>query len=630
MSAPPVSQPFTLRISPDLGLPAQAVTSTIVALGGKGMGKTNLGAVLLEELSAASLRWCMLDPLGVSWGIRFAADGKRPGVPCLHLGGVRGDIPIEPDGGAAVADIVVEEPRLNVLVDFSRNGRGEMWSYGQKIRFAGAFAHRLFQRQGDQVDGRRRAPLFVCLDEAARYIPQAFPAGERDLAQCVGAWTQLVEEGRNVGIGVGLLTQRSARINKAVTELADALFAFRTVGPNSMDAILAWLGEHVEKKRIAALAEQIRALPRGRALVVSPGWLKFEGVVNIRLRRTLDSSATPEGEALPAAHGPGAVPPDLVAIRARLAAVIERQRENDPAVLKDRIRALTREVERLKDAEPLAPAAPAFDPSHLEADVRGHVENLRRAGETLSRTSDAIRADLQRILDQGLFDLRESERFFLRLADDLETAAAPSVHDGNPLTLSNLPAGRPRPMPPAPTSAPRAPVNTPEPLALVAPPARGRQGILDALAYAEWIGQADLDKDSIAFLTSSSPTSSTFTGNLAALLKDGLIAYPRQGAAQLTPAGRRAAVRPAKPPTSRELHASLLKRLPESRAALLRELIRLYPRPIAREALAAAVGVSAGSSTYTGNLAALLKLGVVVAPGRGEVAAAPLLFVEGR
>jgi len=197
-----------LRIAAGLSLPESLVTSTIVAYGGKGMGKTNLAAVLVEELSAAGLRWAWLDPLGVSWGLRHSIDGTGRGVECLILGGTRGDIPIFPEGGAAVADVVIEES-TNVLVDFSRRPTGEMWSIGEKIRFVTAYALRLFQRQGEQIGNRRRVPLFQVLDEAARYIPQISRAGDVDIAKCLGAWEQLVEEGRNIGLGVGLFTQRS-------------------------------------------------------------------------------------------------------------------------------------------------------------------------------------------------------------------------------------------------------------------------------------------------------------------------------------------------------------------------------------------------------------------------------------
>ena len=93
-----------LCISQNLSLPLDTVTSTIVVYGGKGMGKTNFGSVVVEELTRIGLRWSYLDPLGVVWGLRHSADGKQPGLECLILGGVHGDIPIEPTAGTVVAD----------------------------------------------------------------------------------------------------------------------------------------------------------------------------------------------------------------------------------------------------------------------------------------------------------------------------------------------------------------------------------------------------------------------------------------------------------------------------------------------------------------------------------------------
>lgn len=322
-----------LVISNVLALPPDTVTSTLIVYGGKGMGKTVFGAVVAEELDKVSYRWSWLDPLGVSWGITHSADGKGPGVKCLILGGIHGDIPIYPDSGLAVADTVVEES-CNVLVDFSRTSTGKMWSVGERIRFATAYARRLFERQGEIIRGRRREPLMQFLDEGARYIPQIVPAGSPDLALCVSAWQQLVEEGRNVGVGVCVLTQRSARINKDVAELADAMVAFRTVGPKSRAAVMDWLGDHVEKERLKDLSDQVRKLPKGSALIVSPGWLEFEGVVPIRMRRTFDSSDTPKpGKKMRTARGPGAKP-NLEKIRARMAETIERAKAEDPKEIK--------------------------------------------------------------------------------------------------------------------------------------------------------------------------------------------------------------------------------------------------------------------------------------------------------
>jgi len=374
----------SLHISSALSLPPTAVTSTLVVYGGKGMGKTNFGSVLVEELARLRLRWAWLDPLGVSWGLRHSSDGKGPGIECLILGGPHGDIPIDPEGGAAVADVVVEES-VNVLIDFSRKTNGEMWSIGERIRFVTEYTRRLFQRQGDLVKGARREPLFQVLDEAARFVPQTMPSSNPEIAKCVGAWQQLVEEGRNIGLGVALISQRSARMNKDVSELADAMFAFRTVGPNSLAAVLDWLGEHVPKDRIKDLSEQVRRLPVGSALCVSPGWLDFEGVIPIRARTTFDSSATPKaGERSRAVRGEGAKP-DLELIRERMAQTIEKAKADDPKFLRKRIAELQREVAK-KPA-----AAPAPTVAHVEVRVMGDLlRRLSRANSTLTDLGDQL------------------------------------------------------------------------------------------------------------------------------------------------------------------------------------------------------------------------------------------------
>jgi hypothetical protein len=43
------------------------------------------------------------DPVGVTWGLRAAANGKDPGRPIIVMGGDHGDVPLE---GAAVGDLV--------------------------------------------------------------------------------------------------------------------------------------------------------------------------------------------------------------------------------------------------------------------------------------------------------------------------------------------------------------------------------------------------------------------------------------------------------------------------------------------------------------------------------------------
>src|SRR3990167_1710658 len=103
-----------LHVSPDLALPLDTVTSTLVVYGGKGMGKTNLGSVLVEELTKARLRWCALDPLGGWYGLRPSGDGEGPGIEHVVIGGPHADLPLLPTGGIVTAEFVVDET-VNVV-----------------------------------------------------------------------------------------------------------------------------------------------------------------------------------------------------------------------------------------------------------------------------------------------------------------------------------------------------------------------------------------------------------------------------------------------------------------------------------------------------------------------------------
>lgn len=603
-----------LRIAPGLALPLDAVTSTLIAYGGKGMGKTNLGSVLVEELARCGLRWSWLDPLGVSWGLRHSADGAGPGVECLILGGLHGDVPIEPAGGAAVADVVVEES-TNVLIDFSRKPSGEMWSIGEKIRFVTAYALRLFQRQGEIVSGRRRDPIFQVLDEAARYIPQIIPSGAKELAESVGAWNQLVEEGRNVGIGVGLLTQRSARMAKSVSKLADAMIAFRTVGPNSLTAILDWLGEHVEKERIKDLAATVRSLDRGQALVVSPGWLKFEGVVKVRMRETFDSSATVKhGERTRTARGEGAKP-DIAKIRERMAAFVEKAKAEDPRELRKTIAELRQKVSALEKGKPAPPAPKAprvvEKPVVRDAQIKRLEAAIRAAAkiadETLRAASDrvaAAAADLKVALGKAT----------------APAAPAPPMGRGIAALIPDRPVSRPAPVAARPPRSPR--VNE-EPSGVT--PAQQR--ILDALAWLESVGLRSANRTQLALLADQSPTSSSYANNLGALRSAGLVDYGAGSTVFLSEKGRSAANETDEQPTSESIQRSIISRLSPAKARILQALIDAYPAGLTRPELAARSEQSATSSSFANNLGSLRSLGVIDYRV-GEVVALPVLFVE--
>jgi hypothetical protein len=625
-----------LRISEDLALPIDAVTSTLIIYGGKGMGKTNFGSVLIEELNRAGLRWSVLDPLGVWWGLRHSKDGKGPGIQCLILGGVRGDIPIEPTAGAVAADLVVDED-ASVIIDFSRKPSGEMWSVGEKIRFVTDYTHRLFQRQGELIDGRRREPIFQILDEAARYIPQVIPSGSLDLAKCVGAWEQLVEEGRNIGIGVGLLTQRSARMNKSVSEVADAIFSFRIVGPRSIDAIVDWLGEHVEKERIKGLVQTIRSLDVGRCLLVSPGWLKFEGVITIRGRETFDSSATPKpGERAKRVTGKAATP-DLAKYAERMKATIEKAKESDPRELKARIKKLQAELATTKQVvlqQTKSVAQPADERVLKNAVHDAVLQTLAVRDEDWMRAIRDYQIGLnKRVLDSLGTIAATIERYPFRQPKHIsklsvEVLKKPATGEVSPRAIPQGISGKTNPV--------AAREETPElssgkgeaPAHSNGEVTRPQMRILAELAMFESLRISPVPKKMLAAASGVSHSSSGYDKNLSTLRTKGLIDYPGPGMIALSDAGRAVAPHPDTPVDPQAMLERCREVTSGPQFRILEELFAAYPEAMDRTTLAEKVRQSETSSGYDKNLSTLRTAGMIEYPAQGQVKAANWLYLE--
>lgn len=581
----------TLHISDDLSLPPETVTSTLIVYGGKGMGKTNLGAVLVEELYRAKLRWCVLDPMGVWWGLRHAKDGKGRGIECLILGGAHGDIPIEPTGGAVAADLVVDED-ANVIIDFSRKPNGETWGVGEKIRFITDYGQRLFQRQGGLVNGKRREPIFQVLDEAARFIPQMIRAGQPELAQCLSVWAQMVEEGRNFGLGVCLLTQRSARLNKDVAELADAMIAFRTVGPNSIGAVMDWMGEHVPKDRIKELVEKVRSLPVGRCLVVSPGWLNLEAIVQIRPRQTFDSSATPKpGESAKRVTGEAAKP-DLDKYAARMKETIERVKQNDPSELKRTITALQKQLAAKPSAagKTVTKEVKIVDPRSIAQAVN------KRDGEWKKSLTD-----FKRLIAGVAF-----------------VPPLPFVIDGIVIHNGNLP-------PPSTQYQPRvaAPVQSMQKLKAESNgDVHLKPGALRMLvACATWYPKV-IREGQVAAQAGVKRGSGTFSSYKSNLVTAGLVSV-NNGEWSITDAGMEqiGSGAPSSPQNTEEVLAIWKPKLKPGAIRMLDVLLSHAGRAIEVEQLSEESGIASGSGTFSSYLSNLATAGLITKPQKGMVAA---------
>jgi DNA helicase HerA-like ATPase len=127
----------SLNLAPSFSIPLEAATQTFAILAKRGSGKTYTALVMVEEMLKAGLQTVMVDPVGVCWGLRVAANGKDAGLPIVVLGGEHGDLRIEATSGAAIAEFVVEEGQ-SVVLDLSAFSGNEM------IQFVTDFAETLY------------------------------------------------------------------------------------------------------------------------------------------------------------------------------------------------------------------------------------------------------------------------------------------------------------------------------------------------------------------------------------------------------------------------------------------------------------------------------------------------------
>ena len=361
---------MNLRLSQGLELPVDAVTQTFAILGVRGTGKTNTGVVLVEELLAAHQQVVVLDPVDVWWGIKSAASG--PGFPVPIIGGDHGDVPLEATAGQLIADFVVDN-RASAVLSLRHLGMNE------QRRFSAEFARRLYDRKGR---GDLRSPLMLVIDEADEFAPQRIPPGGEAM---FGAFDRLVRRGRSSGIGVTLISQRPQVLNKDVLTQMEILIAHRVLHKLDRKALEEWVAAHDAKGKGDEFLGSLSTLNRGEAWVWSPSFLDIFQRVQIRPRKTFDSSATPkagEQQSLPTVTAPV----DLEKLRASIRETIERTKEDDPRELRAKIAELKRALESRIEK-------PILEDSQIQG-LRESIEALDRAIVRVVECASPINAAL--------------------------------------------------------------------------------------------------------------------------------------------------------------------------------------------------------------------------------------------
>lgn len=585
---------MTVRISPELELPDDVVTQPCAILARRGAGKTYTASVLAEELIANQLPVVILDPLGVCWGLRASADGTKPGLPVTILGGDHGDVPLEETGGKVVANFVVDHPGAYVL-DLSGFA-----SNAAQDRFATDFAETLYRAKG-----RERSALHLIVDEADSFAPQRPRDGQQRM---LGAFEAIVRRGRSRGLGITMISQRPAVLNKNVLSQIECLIALQVTAPQDRKALDDWAaGWSTPEERKAFLAA-LATLQIGQAWIWSPTWLQVFQPVTIRRRTTFDSSATPKA-------GERAVEPrvladvDLDALKTEMAATIEKARADDPKLLRARIAELEREL-RARDAAPAEVVAFTVVPdatAHALIAAHGTLQELQLHARPLLTLLEGVPA----LIQQARIGIEAIPEDVPDVAPTPPTSPSrrPSSPNSRPTSPSRGADASRAPRETAPAPVQRRPA--PAPATTSAAPDRlgkGERTVLDVLAqYPDGRTYNEL-----AFLAGYSAKASTLGVILSNLRKAGLV-EPGNQPVRPTPEGLDMVGGAVQRPTGAALLDQWLAhpRMGAGERTVLRTLIDAYPDDLSHDELCARTDYSPTASTIGVILSKLRKLGLV-------------------
>lgn len=579
-----------LQISKTFALPLDVAGEAIAILATRGAGKSFTSAVLIEEFYAAQVQTVTIDPTGVYWGLRSDAKGTGEGLPIIVLGGAHGDVPLAETAGKLIADLVVDTGQSLVL-DLS-----DFESDGAQCRFMTDFAERLYRRKA-----RSRTTLHLIVDEADEFAPQQPQAKE---ARMVGAMAKLVRRGRSRGIGLTLITQRSASLNKNMLDLVETLLLMRMLGPRDRDAANGWIKHKNLADELGVLAS-LPSLPTGTAWVWSP----LRGVLEkVAMRRinTFDSYVTPKpGEVRIEPKALAKV--DLDKLGAQIKATAEKAKADDPAALRRRIAELQSSLSDLmneKTDEVMAIDTEALNKEYQRGKIDGYQAAMKDIADTV--------APLCKLL-QNLPSI-EAE---LRMIDGwVKRKPAQNIPENIPRGKERRDHYEDRPDKATRTAEPRR-----RPDAAKSDIGNGAQRrVMIALAQ----NPEGLSGRKLSILADVKQGGSTWRAVMAALRKDMFI-FEYGDNIRLNPDGLRVLGDYEPLPTGEALRAHWRSKMGSgTRLSVFDAILNVYPKAIDSGEVAQLAGVDLGGSTWRAHMAYLRGLELI--SGRDQLKASEDLF----
>ena len=250
---------MSLRINGELELPLSAAIQRFAFLAKTGAGKTYCAAVLAEEMLKNQVPIIVIDPMGVWWGLRKGADGKSDGYPVVIFGGEHADLTLPLERPDELARALVAS-NISAVIDVAD------LSHAALQRFIPPFL--------DELRRINREDRHIFIEEADVIAPQK---PQKDETRCLGAVDVFVRRGGNKNLGVTLISQRSAVVNKNVLTQSDYLVVLRTTAPQDKAAVADWaVSKSADRKELNLWLDSLANLKNGEAYL----WGEFSGEVD--------------------------------------------------------------------------------------------------------------------------------------------------------------------------------------------------------------------------------------------------------------------------------------------------------------------------------------------------------------
>lgn len=232
----------------------------VAFLGVSGSGKSFCAALMCEQWLKAGVPVCVIDPVGIHWGLRAGADGSsKGGLEIPVYGGEHGDAELPSPIIAAQAFAL--ESRSMVL-DVSECKMEELHE------FCASFFEEIMAPGCKPV-----RPCRILLEEAPVLAPQVGSLSKHN-RRCKAALAHLARVGRNRGIGLDIISQRAASVDKTLLTQAGNLILLRLAASIDRRAITEWCASNSAeldpKEVLAYLAEA----ENGEGMLWAPTWLK--------------------------------------------------------------------------------------------------------------------------------------------------------------------------------------------------------------------------------------------------------------------------------------------------------------------------------------------------------------------